>query len=118
MTYCRALIDAATNPSGYADQDVYLKALTTTRTVDHIELGYYVSRVKRAPLAVRAPGQAGVPRIVQADWPVMVQDPRGSPVAGATFMVSYAHREEKGSDVNVARTYSWMSSLVQSMQPS
>jgi hypothetical protein len=32
----------------------------------------------------------------------MVQDPNGAPVAGATFMGSYAHREEKGSDVNVA----------------
>ena len=102
VTYCTALIDAATNPSGYADQDVYLKALTTTGTVDHVELGYYVARVKQAPLAVRAPGSAGVPRIVQANWPVMVQDPNGAPVAGATFMVSYAHREEKGSDVNVA----------------
>jgi hypothetical protein len=27
---------------------------------------------------------------------------RGTPVTGAVFMVSYANREEKGSDVNVA----------------
>ena len=27
---------------------------------------------------------------------------RGAPVTGAVFMVSYANREEKGSDVNVA----------------
>jgi hypothetical protein len=102
VIYCTALIDAASNPSGYADQDVYLKALVATGTVDHIELGYYVSRVKQAPLAVRAPGPAGVPQLVRAVWPVMVQDPQGTPVADATFMVSYAHREEKGSDVNVA----------------
>jgi hypothetical protein len=33
---------------------------------------------------------------------VMVQDGRGEPVSEAVFMVSYANREEKGSDVNVA----------------
>jgi len=32
----------------------------------------------------------------------VVQDDRGEPVSGAVFMVSYADREEKGSDVNVA----------------
>ncbi len=102
VVYCTALIDAATNPSGYVDQDVYIKALTNYQSVDHVELGYYVARVKQAPLAVRAPGQAGVPQIVHANWPVVVQDAQGNAVNGATFMVSYAHREEKGSDVNVA----------------
>jgi hypothetical protein len=102
VTYCTALIDAATNPSGYADQDVYLKALIASGAVDHVELGNYVSRVKQAPLAVRAPGPAGVPQLVEAAWPVVVRDAHGHPVPGATFMVSYAHREEKGSDVNVA----------------
>ena len=102
LVYCTALIDAATNPSGYVDQDVYIKALTQSGCVDHVELGYYQSKVKQAPLAIRAPGPAGVPQIVQAAWPVVVQDAHGRPVPGATFMVSYAHREEKGSDVNVA----------------
>jgi len=32
----------------------------------------------------------------------MVQDGAGAPVTDARFMVSVAHREEKGSDVNVA----------------
>jgi len=32
----------------------------------------------------------------------MVQDANGNPVPDATFMISYANREEKGSDVNVA----------------
>ena len=32
----------------------------------------------------------------------MIQDAGGAPVNGAVFMVSYANREEKGSDVNVA----------------
>lgn len=37
-----------------------------------------------------------------SQWPVKVQDGQGNPIAGATFMVTYANREEKGSDVNVA----------------
>lgn len=32
----------------------------------------------------------------------MIQDGTGAAVSGARFMVSVAHREEKGSDVNVA----------------
>jgi hypothetical protein len=32
----------------------------------------------------------------------MIQDGRGAPLTGAVFIVSYANREEKGSDVNVA----------------
>ena len=34
--------------------------------------------------------------------PVMVQDSMGNPIPDATFMVSYAHRAEKGTEVNVA----------------
>ncbi len=78
VVYCTARIDGATNPPGHADQDVYLKAL----------------------LAVKDPH--GRPRLVGPAWPVMVQDGRGAPVTDAVFMVSYANREEKGSDVNVA----------------
>jgi hypothetical protein len=102
LIYCTARIDQATNPSGYIDQDVYLKALQATRSVDRIELGYYVARVKTAPLAVRQPGPAGTPQLVNPQWPIMVQDGMGSPVQNATFMVSYLNREEKGTDVNVA----------------
>jgi hypothetical protein len=53
VIYCTARIDAAENPSGYADQDIYLEALRATGSVDHIEYGHYVARVKTAPLAVR-----------------------------------------------------------------
>lgn len=53
ITYCTAVIDAATNPSGYHDQDIYLRALTAAKSVDHIEYGSYVARVKQSPLAVR-----------------------------------------------------------------
>ena len=100
IVYCTARIDAAGNPSGHADQDVYLKALLAAGSVDHIEYGTYVARVRNAPLAVK--DKQGRPRIVSPDWPVMIQDGQGGNVDGAVFMVSYADREEKGSDVNVA----------------
>ena len=100
VVYCTARIDAAGNPSGHADQDVYVKALLAAGSVDHIEYGTYVARVRTAPLAVK--DARGRPRLVGPDWPVMIQDGRGEPVSGAVFMVSYADREEKGSDVNVA----------------
>ena len=100
VVYCTARIDGASNPSGQADQDVYLKALLAAGSVDHIEYGTYVARVKNAPLAVKDP--QGRPRLVGPQWPVMIQDGHGGQVGGAVFMVSYANREEKGSDVNVA----------------
>lgn len=102
IVYCTAVIDAASNPSGFRDQDIYLKALTASSSVDLIEYGSYVSRVKYAPLAVQAQSRRAGPQLVTSQWPIMVQDAQGNPVQDATFMVSYAHREEKGSDVNVA----------------
>jgi hypothetical protein len=105
VVYCTARIDAVDNPSGHADQDVYLKALAVTASVDYIEYGYYVARVKSLPLALREPN--GRPRLVSPGWPVMVQDGAGEPVNDARFMVSVAHREEKGSDVNVASHLLW-----------
>jgi hypothetical protein len=53
-----------------------------------------------APLATTDPH--GRPQLVSPAWPVMIQDGGGAPVTRAVFMVSYANREEKGSDVNVA----------------
>jgi hypothetical protein len=100
VVYCTARVDAATNPSGQADQDVYLKALVAAGSVDHIEYGTYVARVKTAPLAVK--DEQGRPKTVGPAWPVMIQDSHGESVTDAVFMVSYANREEKGSDVNVA----------------
>jgi hypothetical protein len=102
VVYCTAVIDAATNQSGYNDQDIYLKALVAASSVDHIAYGSYVTRVKYAPLAIRSASRSGRPELVHPQWPVMVQDASGRPVPDATFMISYAHREEKGSDVNVA----------------
>jgi hypothetical protein len=100
IVYCTARIDAVSNPSGQADQDIYLKALLAAGSVDHIEYGTYVSRVKTAPMAIK--DAQGRPKLVEPAWPVMIQDGHGGQVDGAVFMVSYANREEKGSDVNVA----------------
>jgi uncharacterized LabA/DUF88 family protein len=100
VVYCTARVDATESPSSYADQDVYLKALAAVASVDHIEFGNYVARVKFAPLAVKQPN--GLPRVVTPEWPVMIQDRTGAAVSDARFMVSVAHREEKGTDVNVA----------------
>ncbi len=100
LVYCTARIDAVSNPSGQADQDVYLKALVAANSVDLIEYGTYVARVKTAPLAVK--DEQGRPKLVGSNWPVMIQDGHGEPVNEAVFMVSYANREEKGTDVNLA----------------
>lgn len=81
MTYCTARVDATETPSGHADQDVYLKTLVATGSVDHIEFGYYVARVKSAPLAVREPN--GRPRLIAPQWPVMIQDGTGTAVCDA-----------------------------------
>ncbi len=98
--YCTARINGADNPDGQRDQGVYLNALRESGSVDHIEFGYYVSRVKYAPLAVR--DRAGRPILTRPGWPVQVCDSTSTPLPNARFMVSYAYREEKGSDVNVA----------------
>jgi hypothetical protein len=79
---------------------VYLKAIRGAGIVDLIEYGFYVSRVKRGRLA--AADRKGRPVMASSAWPVMVQDRDGAPVPEARFIVSYAYREEKGSDVNVA----------------
>ncbi|MBT2229421.1 NYN domain-containing protein [Nonomuraea sp. NEAU-A123] len=100
VVYCTARIDGADNPDGQRDQSVYINALRASGSVDHIEFGYCVSRVKYAPLAVR--DRAGRPVLARPTWPIQVCDSAGASVPGASFMVSYAYREEKGSDVNVA----------------
>jgi hypothetical protein len=100
IVYCTAMIDVATNPVGHGEQDTYIRALRGAGIVDRVELGHYVSRVKRAPLATEDVHHR--PAIVTSEWPIKVQDARNQPVPNARFIVSYAFREEKGSDVNVA----------------
>jgi len=100
VIYCTAPIDGASNASGARDQNVYLRALRAAGSTDEIEKGRYINKVISRPLAVKGP--TGNPVITTAGWPVMVQDANGQPVSDARFMVSVAHREEKGTDVNVA----------------
>ena len=100
VIFCTARIDGAQNVSGHADQDVYLKALRAAGSVDHIEFGKYIQNVKRAPLAT--PDKKGRPVLARSGWPVMVKSSEDGDVPDALFMVSYAYREEKGSDVSVA----------------
>lgn len=102
IIYCTARVDAGMNPEGHAEQDVYLKALLATGSVDHIEYGKYVVGIRPRPLAVKGPVPGGPPRVVTSDWPVMVQSSLGVPQPDAVFMVSTLHQEEKGTDVNVA----------------
>lgn len=104
VVYCTARVDAATNPSAHADQDVYLKALLASKAVDYIEYGNYVTRTKTGLLAVDEKDASGKhkAKVVTSDWPVVVRDSSGQPVRDAQFMVKYLHFEEKGSDVNVA----------------
>lgn len=100
VVYCTALIDGRASPDSRRRQDTYLRALQRSNSIDHPELGHYVTRIKNAPLAVK--GTQGRPRVIVADWPIVVKDAAGQDSPGATFMVSYLYREEKGSDVNVA----------------
>ncbi|WP_282944930.1 hypothetical protein [Cellulomonas endometrii] len=100
VVHCTARISGADNPGGQRDQDVYLRALRASGSVDELSMGTYVTRVATAPLAVE--GRRGRPELTRPQWPLMVRDGTGTPVPDAVFMASIARREEKGSDVNVA----------------
>lgn len=99
VVYCTALRDRDGDTTSLADQSTYLGALQLHGSVDHIEYGVYVSRIKNgvlvdrttSPLAViEAPGPAGLPA-----RPVRLAN-------GATgLLVGVQCFEEKGSDVNV-----------------
>lgn len=102
IVYCTAHIDAAHNSSGHVEQDVYLKALLATQSIDHIEFGKYVTGVRQRPLAVKGRRKGSTPVLVTSQWPLMVQSTLGEPVRDALFMVSTLHQEEKGTDVNIA----------------
>jgi uncharacterized LabA/DUF88 family protein len=99
VVYCTARVSGATDQTSPRDQDVYLRALAANASADVIELRNFVARVRRAPLATERRG--GKPKFVRPQWPVKVKDAHDMYVAEGMFMVSYAHREEKGSDVNV-----------------
>ncbi|MGL4178813.1 MAG: hypothetical protein ACRCSN_22385, partial [Dermatophilaceae bacterium] len=75
VVYCTAPIQGQANASGAQDQDVYLKALVASGSVDRIELGKYIEKVKYAPLATR--DAKGRPVLQRPAWPVMVKDGAG-----------------------------------------
>jgi hypothetical protein len=96
IVYCTARVSGAEDPTSPTDQDIYIRALRHHHSVTHVTLGSFVSRVKMAPLAERDG------RLARARWPVQVRDATGANTRGASFMVSYLDREEKGTDVNLA----------------
>jgi hypothetical protein len=100
VVYCTARVSGVDDPSTPHDQNVYLRALRASGSVDHVEFGNFVRRVKTAPLATWT--EKGKPQVVRSEWPVMIQDSSGGDVGDARFLVSFLYREEKGSDVNVA----------------
>lgn len=104
VVYCTARVDPSDSPSAYTDQDLYLKALREHRAVDVIELGRYVARAKKAPLATQSSGGG-----VQVLTPSGAESWSGIPVHSASasngaamLLATVRVREEKGSDVNVA----------------
>lgn len=72
VTYCTARVSGASNPVGQREQDVYLRALTRSGSVDRMSFGNYVVRIATAPLATA--GRNGKPVIAHPWWPIMVQD--------------------------------------------
>jgi len=100
VVYCTARVSGAEDPTSPADQNVYIRALKACGSVDLVSFGTFVTRVKLAPLADR--DERGRPALARSRWPVQVRDGSGADVRGASFMVSYVDREEKGTDVNVA----------------
>jgi hypothetical protein len=100
VVYCTARVSGIDDPSTPRDQNVYLRALRASGSVDHVEFGNFVRRVKTTPLATWT--AKGKPEVVRSRWPVMVQDDTGNQVSDARFLVSVLNWEEKGSDVNVA----------------
>jgi hypothetical protein len=99
VVYCTARIDPKFNPSGAADQALYLRALKMSGSVDHIEYGNFIYGIRHAPLAVLGANRR--PAVVTPNWPICVED-AGVSLPSATFMASVTYREEKASDVNVA----------------
>ncbi len=56
VVYCTARVDTGSNRSAAVDQDIYIRALLASGSVDHVEFGYYVTRLKNGGLARRTRG--------------------------------------------------------------
>jgi hypothetical protein len=103
VVYCTAnLKPTPTDPDLPKRQETFINALKTSGSVDWVEYGLFIEKVKTRPLALRGSGKKRKPVLVTAAPPVLVKDATDQPVIDAVFMVTVADREEKGSDVNVA----------------
>lgn len=101
VVYCTApLKPDPMNPDQVARQRRYIGALRAHRSIDHLEEGRFIEKVKIRPLALRG-RRGGKPKLVKPQLPVYVKD-GATQMPDASFFVSVADREEKGSDVNVA----------------
>lgn len=100
VTYCTARISSLVDRDAFKRQETCLRALQRSGSVDHIEYGKFYDKVKTRPLATK--DGKGRPVLFRPRIPVLIQDGAGAHVNDATFMVSVADREEKGSDVNIA----------------
>lgn len=101
VVYCTTLVKATVaNPDGPRRQETFINALRAAGSVDWIEYGLFVEKVKTRPLATA--NRKGKPILVHPERPVLIKTLAGAQVPDALFYVSVADREEKGSDVNVA----------------
>lgn len=101
VVYCTTRIEATVaHPDAPRRQEMFIHALRASGSVDWVEYGLHVPKVKVRPLAV--PDARKRPILVRPAMPVFVKRPDDTKVRDALFYVSVADREEKGSDVNVA----------------
>jgi hypothetical protein len=101
VVYCTTLIHRTVDdPDAPRRQKTFINALRSAGSVDTVEYGLFIEKVKTRPLATKS--RRGRPKLVTSQVPVFVKDARNRPVREALFFVSVADREEKGSDVNVA----------------
>jgi hypothetical protein len=101
VVYCTTMVQpTAPNPDGPLRQQTFINALRASGSVDWVEYGLYVSKVKVRPLAT--PDRRGRPVLVNPQLPVYIKNSADDKIRDALFYVSVADREEKGSDVNVA----------------
>jgi hypothetical protein len=101
VVYCATLVKPTPgNPDAPLRQETFINALRASASVDWVEYGLFVEKVKTRPLAT--PNRKGRPILVHPHRPVLIKTSADAKVTDALFFVSVADREEKGSDVNVA----------------
>jgi hypothetical protein len=101
VVYCTTRVKpTASNPDGPLRQESFINALRASGSVDWVEYGLFVDKVKTRPMAIA--DKRGRPVLVHPARPVLIKTLADVQVPDAVFYVSVADREEKGSDVNVA----------------